>query len=72
MIFANCHCCYPQKPKVRKAVGWYLWATEEAAEPEPCPDFWYVEVGGWPKGHYASWERAMEAARLYLTRRVTP
>jgi hypothetical protein len=66
--FSRCSCCYPQKPVIRKAVGWYLIADTN----EPVPPFWYVEIGGWPKGHYATWGRAMEAATLYLTRGVTP
>lgn len=69
MIFSRCSCCYPQKPKVRKAVGWYLWTD---GSEEPIPDFWYVEVGGWPKGSYTTWDRAMEAAALYLKREIMP
>lgn len=69
--WAKCACCYPQKPKVRKAVGWYL-IGDGPDQNEPVPDFWYVEVGGWPKGHYATWERAIEAAALYLTRGYVP
>lgn len=69
--FSRCSCCYPQKPVIRKAVGWYF-ICEEGRKEEIAPAFWYVEIGGWPKGNYATWERAMEAATLYLTRGVTP
>jgi hypothetical protein len=72
VIFSRCSCCYPQKPRVRKAVGWFVISYDPEFRKTPIPDFWYVEIGGWPKGNYSSWERAMEAATLYLKREIMP
>lgn len=69
-MFSNCPCCYPQKPVIRKATGWWFWTGDQVGE--PIPDFWYVQIGGYPRGNYTTWERAMEAACLYLTKEINP
>ena len=69
MNWADCSCCWPQKPFIRKAVGWTLLGSRERNEPdEEVPPFWYYEVGGWPRGHYDTWEAAMRGAGRYLER----
>lgn len=61
IAWADCSCCWPQKPKVRKAIGWYVVDPDEPIDP-----FWYLEIGGWPKGNFETWEQAMKAAGRYL------
>lgn len=62
--WADCSCCYPQKPFIRKAVGWFFIPGREV------PPFWYVDIGGWPRGCYETWEDALAGARRYLERGV--
>lgn len=63
MIWADCSCCWPQKPFIRKAVGWTV--IEKDGE-TPVPPFWYLNIGGWPTGHYDTWADALAAAARYL------
>lgn len=65
--WADCSCCYPQKPFIKKAEGWVILG-DNWTEDEEVPSFWYLEISGWPKGHYATWEDAMQGAREYLER----
>lgn len=59
MIWADCSCCWPQKPFIRKAVGWKVGGT-------PVPPFWYLDIGDWPTGRYDTWADALAAAARYL------
>lgn len=64
MKWADCDCCWPQKPFIRKAVGWkHLGVAKQNTDVSP---FWYVDVGGWPRGHHKTWEKARDAALKYL------
>jgi hypothetical protein len=65
--WADCSCCWPQKPFIRKAVGWViLGSPQRGTEDEEIPPFWYLDIGGWPKGHYDTWGDALKAAGRYL------
>lgn len=63
--WATCDCCWPQKPFIRKAVGWY---HINGGPRDTIPPFWYLDLGGWPTGHYDTWEQALYAAGQYLIR----
>lgn len=65
MEWADCGCCWPQKPKVRKAADWLILGSPGEPD-EPVTPFWYVEIGGWPQGHFDSWDSALCAAGRYL------
>ncbi|WP_186783717.1 hypothetical protein [Streptomyces sp. CBG33] len=59
-MWADCLCCWPQKPFIRRAVGWGLVGRP------PRPPGWYVDIGGWPHGYFASWDEALALALTYL------
>jgi len=63
--WADCSCCWPQKPRIRKAIGWSFYGPEGLQE-DPLPPFWYMEISGWPRGHFDTWEEALKAAEAYL------
>jgi hypothetical protein len=62
--WSDCSCCWPQKPKIKKAIGWSIYNGEGTWE-EVDP-FWYLDIGGWPKGQFKSWEEALKGAYRYL------
>jgi hypothetical protein len=72
MNWADCSCCWPQKPFIRKAIGWTIYEDDpETGEYDKSrwteiPPFWHLDISGWPKGHYDTWAEALEAARKYL------
>jgi len=30
------------------------------------PPYWYLEISGWPKGHFDTWAEALKGALRYL------
>lgn len=72
IVWSDCSCCWPQKPFIRKAVGWFIIGNSKKGEPDmPIPPYWYLEIGGWPTGHYGTWEDALRGALRYLERDPT-
>ncbi|KPC89895.1 hypothetical protein ADL27_38430 [Streptomyces sp. NRRL F-6602] len=64
--WADCRCCWPQKPAIRKAVGWRRLGKTPDVD-EAIPPFWYLKIGPWSRGHYDTWEEARDAAFYYLS-----
>lgn len=67
MNWADCSCCWPQKPFIRKAIGWTIIGATTPEDAE-IPPFWYLDIGGWPRGHYDTWHEALKGAERYLER----